>query len=80
MYLHMMQTTCFKQVGTQQQNKQETAPKTPVGNAPQVTGDNIMIGYKRDIIEKLSHSKARMGRGSPLNERLHGRIEKAGWC
>ena len=35
-----------------------------------------MIGYKKRIPERLSHSQARMGRGSPLCEQLREQIVK----
>ena len=35
-----------------------------------------MIGYKRSIPERLSHSQARMGWGSPLCQQLHEKIVK----
>lgn len=31
-------------------------------------GDSIMIGYKKGILEKLSHLQARMGQGAPLTQ------------
>ena len=59
--------------GNKRLRKLRNALKTPVWNIPQVNqliGNRLVIGYRRRIHKRLSHSQARMGWGSPLCEQL----------
>lgn len=61
----------FKQAFQTRNTNVTKCSKTPGWNVAQVgwlvTGDNSMIGHERGILNRLSHSQARMGRASTLH-------------
>ena len=68
-YLNFIHWSAFSLKPATQCWKFQNAPKTPVWNILQenrfIGNGGFMIGYESSVLEKLSCSQARVGRGSP---------------